>query len=472
MNKKTDTSKQFENPKRLEFTIEQVMALIDRVDQNKLEVSDHPLISDVMRSMVWLSLSLDAKKLTIHRLSKIFGFQTERTRNLPAPQPDTNSTFEKNPSSPTDLAEANANSTNNSGSDNSDNAKRTDSDSSDTSDNINNDNSKSTAPDPDKPVKPTRNGNKFSARDYKSAIVVKIAHKSLKLGCRCPDCQVHYLWGSWQIGVIMGLSIGVASTVVLVRVLENNNLLNTLQGHIAVGWLIVEDMLTVAVLVLLPMIVAILNGTTVSFLELLEAMGVMLLKFIVLVVLMFTLGRRFVSFALFKIAQTRSPELFTLAVLALTCLIATGSAIIFGTSIALGAFIAGMVIGQTDVSHQASAYSSPMKDAFVVIFFLSVGMLFNPVGIWDNFSLFIGLLAIVLIVKPLAAYVITVLMRYPKMVGTTIALALAQIGEFSFILAEEAGRYNIFPDEGYDAIVPCAIVTISINPLLFKIMNY
>jgi monovalent cation:H+ antiporter-2, CPA2 family len=283
---------------------------------------------------------------------------------------------------------------------------------------------------------------------------------------------MHMLGGSWQVGVIIGLAIGVASTVVLVRVLSDQNLLHTPQGHIAVGWLIVEDILTVAVLILLPTIVALLTGVSISVPELLTSMAMVLVKFALLAAIMFTLGRKFVSYTLLKIAQTRSQELFTVTILALIFVIAAGSALLFGTSIALGAFIAGMVIGQTNVSHQASAYASPMKDAFVVIFFLSVGMLFNPMAIWEHMSLFLSILFVILVIKPVTAFLITYFMRYPIGTAITIALALAQIGEFSFILAEEAGRYHIFPDEGYDVIVACALISISVNPLLFKLYNY
>lgn len=283
---------------------------------------------------------------------------------------------------------------------------------------------------------------------------------------------VHFIWGSWEIGVIIGLAIGVASTVVLVRVLADNNLLSTVEGHIAVGWLIVEDIFTVAVLILLPTLVAFLSGSSVSIQEIVVAVSLVLAKFFLLAAIMFTLGKKIVSYALFKIARTRSPELFTLAVLALTFLIATGSALLFGTSIALGAFIAGMVIGQTDVRHQASAYASPMKDAFVVIFFLSVGMLFNPMSIVENFLLFISILFVIMVIKPLTAFLIVILMRYPREIALTVAIALAQIGEFSFILAEEAGRYHIFPEEGYDIIVTCALISIALNPLLFRVFQY
>lgn len=282
---------------------------------------------------------------------------------------------------------------------------------------------------------------------------------------------VHYIGGSWETGVLIGLAIGVASTVVLMRVLADNNLLNTLQGHIAVGWLIVEDILTVAVLILLPTIVALLKGTDVSFQEIAFSFFIMVFKLLILGVFMFTLGRKVVSYALLKIARTRSQELFTLGVLALTFFIATGSALLFGASIALGAFIAGMVIGQTDVRHQASAYASPLKNAFVVVFFLSVGMIFNPHAIVEHFYLFLSVLFVVLIIKPLTAFVIVVLYRYPVSIALSISFALAQIGEFSFILAEEATSYHLFSNEAYDVIVACAIVSISINPLFFKLIE-
>lgn len=290
--------------------------------------------------------------------------------------------------------------------------------------------------------------------------------------CLVSAFVMHNLGGSWASGAMMGLAIGVASTVVLVRVLSDQHILNTIQGHIAVGWLIVEDILTVAVLILLPTIVAILTGASFSMSDMLMSTFLVICKFVILLTVMFTLGKKMVSYALFQIARTRSPELFILSVLALIFLIATSAALIFGTSIALGAFIAGMVIGQTDVRHQASAYASPMKDAFVVIFFLSVGMLFSPPAIIEHFSLFLSVLGIVLIIKPLIAFLIVVLLRYPVMTALSIAIALAQIGEFSFILAEEASKFGLFSDEGYDIVVACALLSIALNPLLFKLLNY
>lgn len=283
---------------------------------------------------------------------------------------------------------------------------------------------------------------------------------------------IHGIGWSWEAGVVIGISIGVASTVVLVRVLSDQKLLDTPQGHIAVGWLIVEDILTVVVLILLPTIVDFLKGTYVSMQDIVWSIIMIMVKFIVLAAVMFTLGRKIVTYILLLIARTRSNELFTLTVLALTFVIATGSAFFFGASIALGAFIAGMVIGQTDVRHQASVHASPMKDTFVVIFFLSVGMLFNPAAIVENFSLFASVLFVILIIKPLTALLIVLLLRYSWETALTVAFALAQIGEFSFILAEEAIKFDVFPDEGFDVIVACALVSISINPLFFKIFDW
>lgn len=281
-----------------------------------------------------------------------------------------------------------------------------------------------------------------------------------------------YLIGfSIETGLIIGIAISVASTVVLVRILSDNNLLDTSEGHVAVGWLVVEDIFTVAVLILLPTYAQSISGVSNSLFAIISAVAMILFKFSLLILLMFTLGTKTVAFVLHHVARTRSHELLTLSVLALTFTIATGSAIIFGTSIALGAFIAGMVIGQSDVKHQASANLHPIRDAFVVLFFLSVGMLFNPSAIWEHFFLFLCVLGVILIIKPLAAFLIVILMRHPLKTAITVALALAQIGEFSFILSEEAMKLDIMPEEGYDIIVACSLISISINPLLFRTLG-
>lgn len=272
-------------------------------------------------------------------------------------------------------------------------------------------------------------------------------------------------------GLVIGIGCGVASTVVLVRMLTDYNLLSTPQGHIAMGWLIVEDILTVVALIFLPSL-AISTEMPFSISVFATTIIVLLFKFCLLTLIAFTIGKKIATFVLTKVADLYSHELFTLTILALTFLIATGSAWLFQTSIALGAFIAGMVIGQTHVRHQASVNALPMKDAFTAIFFLSVGMLFNASAIVENFTLFSIVLAAILILKPLIAYVLTIALKYPSRTAVTIAIALAQIGEFSFILAEEAMRLQILPDEGYDIIVACALISIALNPLLFRSVDF
>jgi CPA2 family monovalent cation:H+ antiporter-2 len=205
--------------------------------------------------------------------------------------------------------------------------------------------------------------------------------------------------------------------------------------------------------------------------DILGSIGIALFKFLALAAIMFTFGKTVVSFILSKVILVHSRELFTLAVLALTFIIATGSAVLFGTSIALGAFLAGMVIGQTEMRHQALSHSLALKDVFVVIFFLSVGMLFNPVIIVGNWVLFLGVLFIILVIKPLAAFLITLALKHPMRTAITISIALAQIGEFSFILAEEAMNFNLLPEVGFDVIVACALISISINPLIFSLLK-
>ncbi len=282
---------------------------------------------------------------------------------------------------------------------------------------------------------------------------------------------VYSLGWSIKAGIIIGLSIGVASTVVLVRVLADNNVLNTVKGHIAVGWLVVEDIFTVIILILLPTLAAVSTAANFSMLSVLGSIVFVIAKFCLLALFMFTWGHRVIDYILTNIARIRSQELFTLTIIAVVFLIATGSAVIFGTSIALGAFIAGMVIGKTNLRHQAAANALPIKDIFAVIFFLSVGMLFDPIAIASHFALFLGIIFVVLIIKPLVAYLITVSLGYSLNVALTVAISLAQIGEFSFILAEVAMNLKIIPDEAFDILVACAIISISLNPLLFQMIE-
>jgi CPA2 family monovalent cation:H+ antiporter-2 len=279
---------------------------------------------------------------------------------------------------------------------------------------------------------------------------------------------VYSLGWSAQIGLIIGLAIGVASTVVLVRILTDNNVLNTPKGHIAVGWLVVEDIFTVIILLLLPTLAAATTTDTFSIMAFAWPILFILVKFCILALLMFTWGQKAIEYILTNVARLRSQESFTLAILAIVFLIATGSAVVFGTSIALGAFIAGMVIGKTNVRHQAAANALPLKDIFAVIFFLSIGMLFNPMAITTHLPLFLGILAVILIIKPLTAYLITRSLGYSVNIALTVGIALAQIGEFSFILSEEAMNLDLIPGDAFDILVACALISISLNPLFFQ----
>lgn len=282
---------------------------------------------------------------------------------------------------------------------------------------------------------------------------------------------LYSLGWSLESGLIMGLSIGVASTVVLVRVLTDNNVLNTTKGHIAVGWLVVEDIFTVIVLILLPTIAAFAAGESPSLMNIGGSVLFVIGKFCALALFMFTWGHRIIDYVLKNVARLRSQELFTLTIISLIFLIAAGSAVVFGTSIALGAFIAGMVIGKTTLRHQAAANALPLKDIFAVIFFLSVGMLFNPMAIVEDTSVFMWIIFIILVVKPVVACLIAMVLGYSLNIALTVAISLAQIGEFSFILAEEAMNLDLLPEKGFDILVACALISISLNPLLFQMLG-
>jgi CPA2 family monovalent cation:H+ antiporter-2 len=270
-------------------------------------------------------------------------------------------------------------------------------------------------------------------------------------------------------GLLVGVAISVASTVVLTRVLMDNNVLETPQGHMAVGWLVVEDIATVLVLVCLPSLAHIIaqhgdgGGTSVA-----AAAGLALVRVGAMGILILGGGKRLIPWLLRYVAQTRSRELFTLSVLALALAIATGSAVIFGVSMALGAFLAGMVVGQSEVSHQAAADALPMRDAFAVLFFVSVGMLFDPRVLLHSPGLLVMLLAVVLVAKPMIAMIIVWLLRYTWRTALTIAIALAQIGEFSFLLADEAIRLKLLKPEHQSLLVACALISITLNPLYFR----
>jgi CPA2 family monovalent cation:H+ antiporter-2 len=272
-------------------------------------------------------------------------------------------------------------------------------------------------------------------------------------------------------GLVIGIAISVASTVVLVRMLMDNDVLHTSQGQIAVGWLIVEDIFTVFVLVVLPGMSGALAQNEQSAASPLISMALAIAKLGGLGLLVLIGGRKAIPWLLSHVARARSRELFTLAIFALALAIATGSAVIFGVSMALGAFLAGMVVGQTEVSHQAAADALPMRDAFAVLFFVSIGMLFDPGAIVKQPWLLLSLLGIIVIAKPLIAFLIIWFLRYSIRTALTVAVALAQIGEFSFLVANGAIGFGILSEEAQSLLVACSLISISANPLLFRTID-
>ncbi|MBL8793424.1 MAG: cation:proton antiporter [Planctomycetia bacterium] len=274
-------------------------------------------------------------------------------------------------------------------------------------------------------------------------------------------------WG-WSAGVVFGLAISVASTVVLLRVLADNHDLHTPTGHIAVGWLVVEDLFTVLVLVLLPVVFTPAGGEGGSVVG---ALAWSLCKIAVLVAFVIVAGGKLIPWLLSQAALTRSRELFTLTVLVLALGIAVGAAKVFGVSMALGAFLAGMVVGRSDFSSRAASEALPMRDAFAVLFFVSVGMLFNPAYLLEAPGLVAATLGIILVGKPLAALLIVLALGYPLRVGLAVGAALAQIGEFTFILANLGGDLGILPEGATGALVAAAIVSISLNPIAYRLID-
>lgn len=283
------------------------------------------------------------------------------------------------------------------------------------------------------------------------------------------------MWG-WSLGagLVLGLCLSVASTVVLLKALEERNAVNTPNGRIAVGWLIVEDLVMVLVLVLLPAFAGLLGGHVPVAHEgdahqrgLLLSLGITLGKVVAFVALALFLGPRVMPWLLRQVARTGSRELFTLSVLAIALGIAFGSAKIFDVSFALGAFFAGVILSESDLSHKAAANSLPLQDAFAVIFFVSVGMLFDPSIILREPLAVLAVLGVIIVGKAILALGIVLVMRYPLSTGLMAAAALAQIGEFSFILAGLGIHYGLLPKEGLSLILAGSILSITLSPFVF-----
>ena len=326
-------------------------------------------------------------------------------------------------------------------------------------------------------------GLHFSLKDLLSVRAIAVPGAVVQIGfATVLGAGLAWMLG-WSIGagLVFGLALSVASTVVLLRALQERRMIDTERGRIAVGWLIVEDLAMVLALVLLPALAGVLGGQTspgeereaqqllsLQFdLGVWGVIGITLLKVAAFVAFMLIIGRRVIPWILHYVAHTGSRELFRLSVLAIALGVAFGAASLFGVSLALGAFFAGMVMSESELSHQAAEESLPLRDAFSVLFFVSVGMLFDPRSLFSETWPILATLFIIVIGKSVAAFLIVVAFRYPVGTALIISASLAQIGEFSFILAELGVSLNLLPEQGRDLILAGAILSILLNPVAF-----
>ncbi|EPL8096281.1 YbaL family putative K(+) efflux transporter [Morganella morganii] len=279
-------------------------------------------------------------------------------------------------------------------------------------------------------------------------------------------------WGLFT-GIVFGLSLSTASTVVLLRALEERQLIESQRGQIAIGWLIVEDLAMVLTLVLLPAAASIINNpeSSASTSELLMSLGVTIGKVVAFILIMIFIGRRVIPWLLARTAATGSRELFTLAVLVLALGIAYAAVALFDASFALGAFFAGMVLNESELSHRAAQDTLPLRDAFAVLFFVSVGMLFDPMVLINHPLGVLGVLAIIIIGKSAAALLLVRMFGHNRRTALTVAVSLAQIGEFAFILAGMGVTLEVLNRQANDLILAGAIVSIMLNPVLFTLLD-
>ena len=283
------------------------------------------------------------------------------------------------------------------------------------------------------------------------------------------------MWWGWSPGaaLVFGLSLSCASTVVLLKALEARGTLESVNGRIAVGWLVVEDLATVLILVLLPPLAPVLGGSAQGAPDepLWRTIAETLAQMAAFVVLMLVVGRRVLPWLLWQVARTGSRELFTLMVIAVAIGIAYGAGVLFHVSFALGAFFAGMVMRESEYSHRAAQESLPLRDSFSVLFFVSVGMLFDPMTLVDQPLHLLGVVAIVMLGKALAAMALVILFRYPLNTAMTVSASLAQIGEFSFILAGLGLQLGLLPKAGMNLVLAAALVSIALNPVMFAMIQ-
>lgn len=285
------------------------------------------------------------------------------------------------------------------------------------------------------------------------------------------------MWWGWSTGagLVFGLSLSCASTVVLLKALEARGVLESMNGRIAVGWLVVEDLATVLILVLLPPLAPMLGGVGADKATdtgaLWVTIGQTLAQVAAFVVIMLVAGRRFLPWMLWQVARTGSRELFTLSVIAVAIGIAFGASELFHVSFALGAFFAGMVMRESDYSHRAAQESLPLRDSFSVLFFVSVGMLFDPMTLVDQPLHLLGVVAIIMVGKAVAAAVLVIAFRYPLNTAMTVSASLAQIGEFSFILAGLGLQLQLMPKDGMNLVLAGALISIALNPVMFAMIE-
>ncbi|MBZ9809666.1 cation:proton antiporter [Mesorhizobium sp. BR1-1-9] len=329
-------------------------------------------------------------------------------------------------------------------------------------------------------------GLHFSLKDLLSVRAIAVPGAIVQIGfATALGAGLSWMLGwSAGAGLVFGLALSVASTVVLLRALQERRLIETERGRIAVGWLIVEDLAMVLALVLLPALAGVLGGQEqadahASGLLSLPAsygiwgvVGITLAKVAAFVIVMLVVGRRVIPWILHYVAHTGSRELFRLSVLAIALGVAFGAAKLFGVSLALGAFFAGMIMSESELSHRAAEESLPLRDAFSVLFFVSVGMLFDPFSLFSNGLPILATLAIIVVGKSLAAFLIVVAFGYPLATALMISASLAQIGEFSFILAELGVGLKLLPEQGRDLILAGAILSIVLNPVMFLVIDW
>ena len=314
-------------------------------------------------------------------------------------------------------------------------------------------------------------GLHFSLKDLLAVKRIAVPGAIVQMGLATVLGILLSRWWGWSFGsgLIFGLSLSCASTVVLIKAVEARGLIESMNGRIAVGWLVVEDLITVLVLVLMAPLAGLLGGTATAGAEtsLWATIAYTLLEVSAFIALIMLVGRRAVPWLLWQVARTGSRELFTLAVIATAIGVAYGAAELFSVSFALGAFFAGMVMRESEFSHRAATESLPLRDAFSVLFFVSVGMLFEPMILVEQPLRVLAVVAIIIVGKSLAALLIVLLFRYPLSTALTIAASLAQIGEFSFILAGLGLSLGLLPTEGISLVLAGALISIALNPFVF-----